>query len=59
MTMTTSSAVRVGSDEAIGKVPSSIRRFFPAGMNPELKAVAAVKVVTNVATERCRDRDQA
>ena len=27
---------------AIGKAPSSIRRFFTADVNPELKTVAAV-----------------
>jgi ribosome-binding protein aMBF1 (putative translation factor) len=45
---------------AIGKEPSSIRRFFTADVNPELKTVAAVadvlgaevKVVANKATRK-------
>lgn len=47
---------------AIGKAPSSIRRFFTADVNPELKTVAAVadvlgaevKIVSNGKTPRKR-----
>ena len=49
---------------AIGKEPSSIRRFFTADVNPELKTVAAVadvlgaevKVVANKETRKKRSR---
>ncbi len=49
---------------AIGKEPSSIRRFFTADINPELKTVAAVadalgaevKVVASKGTRKKRPR---
>jgi len=49
---------------AIGKEPSSVRRFFTADINPELKTVAAVadalgaevKVVTSKRTRKKRPR---
>ena len=36
---------------AIGKEPSSIRRFFTANVNPELKTVAAVADVLGARVE--------
>jgi DNA-binding phage protein len=36
---------------AIGKAPSSIRRFFTADVNPELKTVAAVADVLGAKVE--------
>ena len=36
---------------AIGKEPSSIRRFFTADVNPELKTVAAVADVLGARVE--------
>ena len=49
---------------AIGKEPSSVRRFFTADINPELKTVAAVadalgaevKVVTSTGARKKRPR---
>jgi DNA-binding XRE family transcriptional regulator len=40
---------------AIGKEPSSIRRFFTANVNPELKTVAAVADVLGARVEVVRE----